>query len=137
MRVFDTVFGAGYGALMTWGFIIIGSVAPAILLIFSINREWVIKGSVIAAFLTGAAMWIKRFLIIVPALTQPLLEGLPEGSYSASWVELSITAGAFALFGLLFVIFIRIFPLISFWEMEELATEEAAVKAVQEALASS
>ncbi len=80
-------------------------------------------------------MWIKRFLIIVPSLTQPMLEGLSRGTYQPSWAEFSISAGAFALFGLLFVVFIRVFPIISFWEMDELVEEEAAEKTVQETLA--
>jgi molybdopterin-containing oxidoreductase family membrane subunit len=135
MAVFNALFGGVFGTLMVWGFVIVGSVVPALILIFSINRRWVIGGTMVASLLTGGAMWLKRYLIIVPALTQPMLEALPRGTYSPSWVELSITAGAFALFGLLFVIFIRLFPIISFWEMDELATEETAEKATREALA--
>jgi molybdopterin-containing oxidoreductase family membrane subunit len=135
MRVFSTLFGGTYGPLMTWGFIIFGAVVPFLLLIFSINRPWVIHAALVASLLTAGGMWIKRFLIIVPSLTQPMLEGLEAGAYKPSWVEWSIAAGAFALFGLLFTIFIRLFPIISFWEMDELAGEEAAEKATQDALA--
>lgn len=135
MRVFNTLFGGTFGPLMTWGFVIFGSVVPMLLLIFSINRPWVMNVGMIASLLTAGGMWLKRFLIIVPSLTQPMLEGLETGAYKPSWVEWSITAGAFALFGLLFTIFIRLFPIISFWEMDELADEDAMQKAAQEALA--
>jgi hypothetical protein len=50
-------------------------------------------------------------------------------------VEWSIVAGAFSLFGLLYVVFIRVFPIVSFWEMDELAMEDAAKKAAAAALA--
>ncbi len=135
MRVFNALFGGAFGPLMTWGFLIFGSLVPVVILVFSINRRWVIGASVVAALLSAGGMYIKRFLIIVPSQTQPMLEGLSEGTYQPSWVELSITAGAFALFGLLFVVFIRVFPIISFWEMDELVEEEAAEEAVQETLA--
>ncbi len=126
MRVFNTVFGGTYGPLMIWGFVIIGSIVPLLLLVFSVNRPWIIGASFVASLLTGGAMWIKRFLIVVPPLTRPILESLKEGVYAPSWVEWSITAGAFALFGLLFVIFLHTFPIVSFWEMDELKAEEAA-----------
>ncbi len=47
------------------------------------------------------------------------------GAYTPSWVEWSITAAAFAAFALIFVIFAKIFPLISIWEVAE--QEEAEV----------
>jgi len=132
MRVFNALFGGDFGPLMTWGFLIVGAVIPLLLLIFSINRSWVINATMIAALLSAGGMWVKRFLIIVPAQTQPMLDGLSEGTYRPSWVEWSITAGAFALFGLLFLIFSHIFPLISFWEMDEMAEEEAVQEAAKE-----
>ena len=135
MLVFNALFGGTFGPLMTWGFVIGGALVPFLILVFSINRAHVIGGTFVAALLTGVGMWIKRFLIIVPALTQPALEGLTTGTYAPTWVEWAITAGAFALFGLLFVIFIRIFPIISLWEMDELSKEEAAERATSAALA--
>jgi molybdopterin-containing oxidoreductase family membrane subunit len=135
MRVFNLLFGGAYGNLMAWGFVIGGAVLPALILIFSINRSWIMGAAMIASLLTAGGMWIKRFLIIVPSLTQPILEGLQAGTYQPSWVEWSIVAGAFSLFGLLYVVFIRVFPIVSFWEMDELAMEDAAKKAAVAALA--
>lgn len=126
MRVFNELFGGTYGGLMAWGFAIGGTVLPALILILSINRPWVMGATMIASLLTAGGMWIKRFLIIVPSLTQPILEGMETGSYRPSWVEWSIVAAAFALFGLLYLIFIRVFPIVSFWEMDELEEEGAA-----------
>jgi molybdopterin-containing oxidoreductase family membrane subunit len=130
MRVFNALFGGAYGTLMAWGFVIGGAILPALILIFSVNRSWIIGAAMVASLLTAGGMWIKRFLIIVPSLTQPILEGLQIGTYQPTWVEWSITAFAFALFGLLYVVFIRLFPIVSFWEMDELAEEEAVEEAV-------
>ncbi len=135
MRVFNLLFGGAYGNLMTWGFVIGGALLPALILIFSINRSWIINATLIVSLLTAGGMWIKRFLIIVPSQTQPILEGLQAGTYQPSWVEWSIVAGAFAFFGLLLLIFTRLFPIISFWEMDELVEEEAAKAAADAVLA--
>jgi molybdopterin-containing oxidoreductase family membrane subunit len=135
MRVFNLLFGGAYGDLMAWGFVIGGALLPALILIFSINRSWIMGATLVASLLTAGGMWIKRFLIIVPSLTQPILEGLPAGTYQPSWVEWSIVAGAFALFGLLLLVFTRLFPIISFWEMDELVEEEAVQAAAEAAMA--
>jgi hypothetical protein len=39
-------------------------------------------------------------------------------SYVPTWVEWSITAGGFAGFLLLFVLFSKVFPVISIWELD-------------------
>jgi len=48
----------------------------------------------------------------------PLLAYEPR-NYAPTWVELSITAGAFALFALLILVFLRFVPIIAMWEQAE------------------
>jgi Ni/Fe-hydrogenase subunit HybB-like protein len=43
--------------------------------------------------------------------------------YAPSWVELSVVVGGFALVGLFLALFVKVFPVISMWEMGE--TREA------------
>lgn len=71
-------------------------------------------------------MWIERFNIIVPTLALPQLS-YSWGSYFPSWVELSIVAGTFAGFTLIYLVFSRLFPVISIWETEEPSEATAAV----------
>lgn len=99
-----------------WGMIVIGFVTPAFLLGFPKTRT--IKWIVVSAVLVNIGMWIKRFIIVVPTLALPQLP-LDWGSYLPTWVELSITGGAFAGFILLFMIFSKVFPIVSVWETEE------------------
>jgi len=42
-----------------------------------------------------------------------------EGTYTPTWVEFAITAGCFAAFILLYVLFAKIFPIVSIWEIKE------------------
>ena len=85
-------------------------------------------------------MWLERFLIIVPSLSYKYLP-YNFGKYRPSWVEIIITIGTFAAMGLLYLIFSRVFPIISIWELKlgmpkeeaapELTTQEAAAGQAQ------
>jgi Ni/Fe-hydrogenase subunit HybB-like protein len=39
--------------------------------------------------------------------------------YHPTWVEASLTAGCFAAFILLYVLFSKLFPIVSIWEIRE------------------
>jgi Ni/Fe-hydrogenase subunit HybB-like protein len=111
----------GKNAIWFWFFIIAGFLVPAVLLIF--RRGPTIPRIVIAAALVNVAMWIKRFVIVVPTLQVPLMP-FEFATYTPTWVEWFITAGAFAGFMLIFAIFAKFVPIISIWEVaEEIETE--------------
>jgi len=107
-------------ALMFWGMIGAGFILPAILLV-SRRSIWQI---VTAAVLVDVAMWMERFLIVVPSMVTPQMT-FSWNQYSPSWVEWSITAAAFAGFALLYALFSKFFPIISMWEVSEGALEAA------------
>ena len=107
-------------ALMFWGMIGAGFILPAILLV-SRRSIWQI---VTAAVLVDVAMWMERFLIVVPSMVTPQMT-FSWNQYSPSWVEWSITAAAFAGFALLYALFSKFFPIISMWEVSEGAPEAA------------
>ena len=106
----------GKNAVWFWFFVIAGIVVPAFLLI--IRRGPTIPKIVTAAVLINAAMWVKRFVIIIPSIQVPLMP-FEFGSYTPTWVEWSITAAAFAAFILIFAIAVKLLPLISIWEVAE------------------
>jgi molybdopterin-containing oxidoreductase family membrane subunit len=62
-------------------------------------------------------MWLERFLIVVGTLSYPPLPAA-WGGYQPTWVELSITAGTFAGMILLYLLFVKLFPIIAIWEYE-------------------
>ena len=88
-------------------------------LILVSSRLRTITGTVIASTSVVIGMWLERFLIIVPTLTRPRLPyGI--GSYTPSWVEWAIMAASAAAIILLYTLFIKFFPIVSVWELEEL-----------------
>ena len=106
----------GKNALWFWTFVVGGMLIPAFLIVF---RRWAtIPRLVTAAVLVNVGMWIKRFIIIIPTLQIPLMP-FEFGAYTPSWVELSISAGAFAAFILVLALFAKVLPLISIWEVAE------------------
>src|SRR5262245_18530742 len=115
MAVFRSKIGGVYAPLF-WGTVVCCFVVPAPLL--AIKRFRTIIGTMVASVLVIIGMWFERFLIIVPTLTQPKFT-FNWGSYTPTWVELSLTAGTFGYFVLLYSIFSRLFPIIAIWEYKE------------------
>ena len=88
------------------------------LVLLGIRRFRTVAGTAIASFTVVIGMWVERFLIIVPTLAYPRLHYI-QGSYTPRWVEITITAGSFAAFILLYLLFTKLFPIISIWELKE------------------
>jgi molybdopterin-containing oxidoreductase family membrane subunit len=88
-----------------------------------IMRAHPIATIVTASILINVAMWLKRYIIIIPTLYSPRIpiQGVPWewAHYQPTWVEWSITAGAFATFILLYTLFSKMFPVVSIWETNE------------------
>jgi molybdopterin-containing oxidoreductase family membrane subunit len=104
-----------------WFFIVAGMVIPGLILLISSFRyesEKAVWAIFTAAALVVIGMWVKRYIIIIPALARPFVA--QEWSvYNPSWVEWGITLGGSAAFILAFAVFAKLFPLISIWEVRE------------------
>lgn len=86
-------------------------------------KDRLVAASVIAGACVVAAMWLERWLIVVPVMTHPRL--IPYGWYSPTLTEASLTAASAALFALMVLVFFRLFPIISIWEVAEQRAHEA------------
>jgi len=114
VELLQTIFGGQYAPLfflmLQFGFII-----PV--LIMAIPKTRTLRGVILSASLVLIAMWIKRYLIIVPPIA---LQSASEfNAYAPTWVEWSLTAGSIAGFILLLALFSKVFPIISIWEVSE------------------
>ncbi|MFQ5712041.1 MAG: NrfD/PsrC family molybdoenzyme membrane anchor subunit [Candidatus Geothermarchaeales archaeon] len=98
-----------------WFAIVVGLIIPALIVVVPKTRS--IPGILIASMMVFLGLWIKRYVIIVPTLTNPYLPA--SAYYMPTWIEWSITAGAFAGFVLLFTLFSKYFPIVSVWEVSE------------------
>jgi molybdopterin-containing oxidoreductase family membrane subunit len=112
-----------------WGMALTNFVIP-ILCLVRLGRRTITK-VFIASLSVTVGMWLERFIIIVPTLSNPRLP-FGEGIYWPTWVEWGELAGSFALFALFYVLFTKLFPVISIWEIRE--GRELGLKEVEERL---
>ncbi len=70
------------------------------------------------ALLVNVGMFYERFVIIVTSLGRSF-DPFTWKVYAPRWPEISILAGSFAWFFLLFMVFAKIFPVVSMWEVKE------------------
>ncbi len=126
MKVFYSKFTGRYAHLF-WLMVITCFVIPAILLVNKRTRT--ISGMVAASISITIGMWLERFIIIVPSLANPRLP-YERGIYFPTWVEWSLMAGCFALFALMYMVFTKLFPIVSVWEVRE--ARETGLKEIRE-----
>jgi molybdopterin-containing oxidoreductase family membrane subunit len=115
VAVFWAKFTGRYSILF-WAMALLCFVIPFLILAFKRTRT--ILGTSIASAAVLGGMWLERYLIIIPTLTEPRLP-FARGSYTPSWVEWSMLAGLCAGFTLAIILFSKIFPVITLWEMQK------------------
>jgi Ni/Fe-hydrogenase subunit HybB-like protein len=132
LAVFDAKFSGEFAPYFFLQ-IVLCLVIPLIL-IFPRGRT--IPGTIIASVSILIGMWLERFLIIIPTLSRPRLPAdLPftVGVYSPTSVEWKIMAASAATVVLLYLMLVKLFPIISVWEIrEEEESEEGAHEASPE-----
>ena len=79
-------------------------------------RTLTINGTLLASISVNIGMWLERFTIVVPSLSNPRAP-VHTFIYWPSWVEWSLMAGCFAAFTLLYMGFTKLFPIVSIWEL--------------------
>ena len=113
-ELLSSIFGGKY-SVQFWTMISVGMIIPCLLLALPFTRT--IPGIVTASILVNIGMWVMRYVIVVPTLSAPFLPLAKEMSYFPTLVEWSITLGGFAAFGLFYILFSKVFPIISIWEL--------------------
>jgi molybdopterin-containing oxidoreductase family membrane subunit len=111
----ESIFIGSYAPAF-WGFTTLGLILP--LIIAAVPGRYVIARACTASGLVIAGMWLKRFLIVVPGMAEPVMPW-DWGRYAPSWVEITITIGSAAAIPLILILFFRFFPVMSVHEMEE------------------
>ena len=101
-----------------------GILLPILIVAFPKTRtpNWI----AFASFFMVIALWVKRYLIIVPTLESPLLpvQDIRQEyvKYTATWVEWALTGAGIATFFLLFTLlskFVTIIPISEFGDAEK------------------
>ncbi len=99
----------------------IGVLLP--LIIVAIPKTRTINGITIASVIVITAMWVKRYIIIIPTLETPLLpmqeSRMAYVHYSITWVEWALTFSGIAAFFLFFYFSSKFVPIIPVSELAE------------------
>src|SRR5579859_3566807 len=114
MSVFWSSIRQNFAPLF-WTMITCNLIIPFPLL--AIKRFRTITGTVIASTTIVVGMWIERFLIIVPTLEHKFLP-YAWGNYRPTWVEITLMVAGFGMMALLYLLFSKLVPMISMWELE-------------------
>jgi molybdopterin-containing oxidoreductase family membrane subunit len=106
----------GFYAPLYWEMILFCAIAPLLLIMKRFRTSYV--PMLILSICINIGMYTERFLIISTTLSR---QYLPETwrVYIPSLVEISILVGSLAMFCALFLIFVKIFPSVSLYEIKE------------------
>jgi molybdopterin-containing oxidoreductase family membrane subunit len=107
----------------TWTMILCNGALPLFLFFRKVRRS--IPALFVLSLFVNVGMWFERFVIISTGLSHEY-DPAVWGSYTPSWVELTILLASFAHFFMWFLIFLRIFPVISIQEVKEVHYETQA-----------
>jgi molybdopterin-containing oxidoreductase family membrane subunit len=111
LRVSDYLWFGPYAPIF-WTMAIVGFGIPALILLQPVfgKRHFNPALTFAASIILNVALWVKRFTIIVPSLLNPPL--YQTGVYVPTLTEVSIMLGTFWLATLLYIAFIKLFPII-------------------------
>lgn len=104
-------------AVFFWMMIFCGSVVPFALAFQKLRRHLPTMFAV--SLLLNLGMWLERWMIVTPTLS---LSHSPH-QFDVMWpsiVQWSMVFGSFGWFGLLFLIFVKVFPSVSMYEVKEM-----------------
>ncbi|HUO82661.1 MAG TPA: NrfD/PsrC family molybdoenzyme membrane anchor subunit [Gammaproteobacteria bacterium] len=106
----------GFYAPLYWEMILFCAVAPLLLISRRFRTSFV--PMLFLSFAINIGMYTERFLIVATSLSRKYL---PDtwGLYVPSLVEISILIGSVAMFVTLFLVFVKIFPSVSIYEVKE------------------
>ncbi len=111
-RAFTHEVVLGHYAGLFWT--VVGSLVLALGILFVqfVTHRTSIGGAVVAGLLVNVAAVLKRYLLVVPSQTHGMLLPYREGSYAPSWVELGVVLGLVALGCILYIMFVKVFPIV-------------------------
>jgi molybdopterin-containing oxidoreductase family membrane subunit len=108
-------FTGGYAAPLWW-LMLFGNFILPLATLWSRRIRTSPAAMLIVAVFVNVGMWLERYLIVAVTLGRNELP-FDWGIYVPHLPEILITIGAFSLIGFLFLIFIKLFPIIPVWEV--------------------
>jgi molybdopterin-containing oxidoreductase family membrane subunit len=100
-----------------WAMLFCGSVVPFALAFENLRRH--IPTMFVVSIVLNIGMWLERWMIVGPTLSMSYAPVAFDVNWP-SWVQWFIVAGSFGWFGLLFLIFVKVIPSVSMYEVKEM-----------------
>ncbi|MDE2342537.1 MAG: polysulfide reductase NrfD [Betaproteobacteria bacterium] len=101
-----------------WAMNFLGSVVPFALAFKSLRNN--IPVMMVVSLLLNLGMWLERFMIVTPTFAHGFYPWTWTDHWMPSWVQWGIVAGSFGWFSMLFMLFCKIFPTVSMYEVKEM-----------------
>ena len=83
-----------------------------VLFVQFVRRRYSVPTIMTVGLLVNVAGILKRMLIVVPSQTHGTLLAYPAGVYWPTWVEVSVILGLISLGTLIFMVFLKMFPVL-------------------------
>lgn len=112
---------SGFYAPIYWSLLVLNIVMPGMLVFRRARRSHAYL--IVAAVSVLIGMYVERYMIVAASLSH---DYLPHtwSSYLPSWVEITITLGSYCMFFFLFLIFVKILPVVPMADLKALRAEE-------------
>ena len=107
--------------ISTWIMIICNGVIPQLLWFSKLRTN--VPFLFVLSVLINIGMWFERYVIIIGGLSREY-DPAVWGVYTPGVPELIIVAGSFAFFSMLFLIFLKLFPVVAIAEIKEITIHE-------------
>ena len=118
VRLTKTLMFGTYAWLYWLGLALL--VASAALLFAQYFRpRFGLVAGIVSGVLVNVVAIVKRYLLVVPSQTHGTLLPYSPGHYSPTWIEYSVILGLFAFATLLFVGFMKVFPIMEIPQTRE------------------
>jgi len=119
-----------------WAMIFCGSVVPFALAFEKLRRH--LPTMMVVSIILNIGMWLERWMIVTPTLSLSY-HPIAHDVMWPSWVQWFIVLGSFGWFGLLFLVFVKVFPAVSMYECKEMVLHrrELANKEISPVMANS
>jgi molybdopterin-containing oxidoreductase family membrane subunit len=111
-----------WAALLMYGSNI---VAPQLLWFKKMRRNLVVI--FIISIIINIGMWFERYVITVTSLYRDFMPSA-WGVYEFKWVDFALTIGSFGMFMTLFLLFCRVFPTVTMFELKAVMDPDKAVE---------
>jgi len=101
-----------------WSMNFLGSVVPFTLIFKKLRAN--LTAMMIISLLLNLGMWLERWMIVTPTFSHGYEPWTWNHAFFPSWVQWGIVFGSFGWFGMLFMLFCKLVPCVSMYEVKEM-----------------